>query len=62
MDLLTPTKNPRRGPNCGAPTPTPVAVANFVDLVQRVDDIESGGQRAGTGQLENVAQAQIDWV
>jgi hypothetical protein len=24
MDFDTPTKNPRRGPNCGAPTPTPV--------------------------------------
>jgi hypothetical protein len=32
IDLDMPTKNPRRGPPCGAPTPTPVLITPYVQM------------------------------
>src|SRR5690242_16242182 len=51
----TPTKKPRRGPNCGAPTPTPVplriwyTVSNRLITSKRTDGTSSAALLARKG-------------
>jgi hypothetical protein len=50
---------PRRGPYCGAPTPTPVPSAQFVGAIQRVDHRQLRMQFAGAGEVEIVRHIEI---
>jgi len=41
-------------------TPTPVAVADLVPLIQHIDHIEPRCQCAGIAKVKDVARAQVD--
>jgi hypothetical protein len=47
-------------PNCGAPTPTPVTVANFIDCVADIQNIEAKFRPLPEPEVELLNEARVD--
>ncbi len=59
---VTPTKYPRRGPNCGAPTPMPVPSRISYFLSSTLMTSNAGRQSLQPLAIEVVAHPQVDLV